>query len=150
GGFMAEASITLGVSDSLKLKVGARYTKATGFEILGLDQLPGAGEADSDHSLAHIPYDFPTIPLLTVGVASLGLHFQMGVDAGYRMPKFKFDRPQIQGGLDALGGGGLPPISFGGNIEMGAYVSFYFNVQIVGEIQLLIATARAGIGAELT
>src|SRR6185436_8213564 len=127
----------------------AKYTKAGGFQILGLDQLGGGGDTSADHPLAHKQFDFPTIPLLTVGVASLGLHFSMGVDAGYRMPKFKFDNPQIEGGLDALGGDGLPPITFGGNIEMGAYVAFFFNVQIVGEIQLLIATARAGIGAEI-
>src|SRR5205823_5260358 len=131
GGFAAEASITLGVSESLKLKVGAKYTKATGFQILGLDQLGGAAESNEDHSLAHKEIPFPTIPLLTVGVATLGLHFGMGIDAGYKMPKFKFDTPQIEGGLDGLEGNGLPPITFGGNIEMGAYVSFFFNVQIV-------------------
>ena len=74
----------------------------------------------------------------------------MGVAAGYRMPKVKFKDPKIEGGLDALDKGGLPPITFGGSISMGAYIALSFSVQVVGEIQLLIATATAGIGAEIT
>ena len=148
GAFSAKASITLTLGGGLELTVGASYSKAKGFEIMGVSQ-GGAPAEDTEHSIAKKEFPFPTIPLLTVGVATLGLHFGMGVEAGYRMPKFRFDTPKIEGGLDALGGGGLPPISFGGGISMTAFVQFYFNVQIVGEIQLLIATARAGIGAEL-
>ncbi|MFI5289196.1 MAG: hypothetical protein ACHQ17_06090, partial [Polyangia bacterium] len=147
-GFFVRATVTIAPSESLELEVGAEYSQQNGFQIVGLT--PNEKHEDNeDHSLAHFGEQFPTIPLLTVGVASLGLSFGMGIDAGYRMPKVKFQNPKIEGGLDALGEGGLPNITFGGSLSMAAYLELSFNVQIVGEIQLLIASAKAGIGAEI-
>ena len=74
----------------------------------------------------------------------------MGVDAGYRMPKVKLKNPKIEGGLEALDAAGCRRSRFGGTIAMGAYLALSFSMQIVGKIQLLIATAEAGIGAEIT
>ncbi|MDB4969419.1 MAG: hypothetical protein JWN44_5108, partial [Myxococcales bacterium] len=149
GGFFFEGKVKIAPSESMELEVGVRYQQGQGFQILGITPEEKHPD-DGDKELASWHKDFPTIPLLSVGVASIGLKFGMGVAAGYRMPKIKLKDPKIEGGLEALDSGGLPPISFGGSIAMGAYLALSFSVQIAGEIQLLIATASAGIGAEIT
>ncbi|HEY0190596.1 MAG TPA: hypothetical protein VGC42_05695, partial [Kofleriaceae bacterium] len=103
-----------------------------------------------EHEVANWHKDFPTVPLATVGVASLGLKFGMGVAAGYRMPRIAFKNPVLEGGLDALDSGQIPAFTFGGSVAMGAYIALSLSVQVAGEIQLLIATCSAGIGAEIT
>jgi hypothetical protein len=146
-GFFIEGSITLKPSEELELVVSLRYDKG-GFKINGIT--PNDKNATSDeHEVAKWNKRFPTIPLATVGVASLGLQFGLGVAAGYRMPKIKFQNPQLEGGLEALDNGGMPAFTFGGQIAMGAYISMSISVQIVGEIQLLIASCDVGIGAEI-
>jgi hypothetical protein len=147
-GFYLQGSITLKPSEQLELVVGVRYEQNKGLEIMGITPNDKAATPD-EHEVAHWKKTFPTIPLATVGVASLGLQFGLGVAAGYRMPRIKFQRPQLEGGLDALDKGGMPAFTFGGQIAMGAYITLSLSVEVVGEIQLLIATADAGIGAEI-
>ncbi|HEU4728442.1 MAG TPA: DUF4157 domain-containing protein [Kofleriaceae bacterium] len=148
GGFYVEGSITLKPSEQLELVVGLRYEQGKGLQVLGITPNDKATTTE-DHEIAHWKKQFPTIPLATVGVASLGLQFGMGVAAGYRMPRIKFKNPQLEGGLEALDHGGMPAFTFGGQIAMGAYISLSLSVQVVGEIQLLIASCDAGIGAEI-
>ncbi|HTL34387.1 MAG TPA: DUF4157 domain-containing protein, partial [Kofleriaceae bacterium] len=146
-GFYIEGKIRLKPTETMELEVGLRFD-GKGLQVIGME--PDDKDATSeDHELAHKDFPFPTIPLLTVGVATLGLKFGMGISAGYRMPKIKFKNPQLEGGLDALDSGGMPSFTFGGSIAMGAYVALTLSVQIVGEIQLLICSASAGIGAEI-
>ena len=146
GGFYVQGTVVLHASDELELEVGLRYD-GNGLSVVGLTPKE-KNEDNADHEVAGFKQHI-NIPLLTVGVASLNLQFGMGVAAGYRMPKIKFKNPVIEGGLDALDSGQLPAISFGGSIAMGAYVALTLSVQIVGQIQLLIASCDAGIGAEI-
>ncbi|MBA3461417.1 MAG: hypothetical protein H0T46_15750, partial [Deltaproteobacteria bacterium] len=147
-GLFAEGSLTLAPTESLEFVVGVKYSQKGGLEVLGIDS-KDKDEKGEEHEVAAWKKPFPTIPLLTVGVASLGLKFTIGVGAGYRMPKIKFESPKLEGGLEALDSGGMPAFTFGGSIAMGAYVALSLSVQVVGEIQLLIATCSAGIGAEI-
>ncbi len=146
-GLYVQGSITLTPTESLELEVGVRYD-GKGLQVMGIDSKDKDATSD-EHEVAGYKKKFPTIPLASIGVASLGLRFSMGVAAGYRMPKIKFKNPQLEGGLDALEKGGMPAFTFGGSIAMGAYVSLALSVEVVGEIQLLIATCSAGIGAEI-
>ena len=146
-GLFVQGSITLTPTESMELEVGVRYD-GKGLQVLGMESKDKDANED-EHEVAGFKKKFPTIPILSVGVASLGLRFSMGVAAGYRMPKIKFKNPQLEGGLDALDQGGMPAFTFGGSIAMGAYVSLALSVEVVGEIQLLIATCSAGIGAEI-
>ena len=146
-GLFVQGMVTLTPTESLELEVGVRYD-GKGLQILGIDNKDKDATSE-EHEIANWTKKFPTIPLLTVGVASLGLRFSLGVAAGYRMPKLKFKNPQLEGGLDALEKGGMPAFTFGGSVAMGAYVSLALAVEVVGEIQLLIATCSAGIGAEI-
>lgn len=148
GGFYLQGSITLKPSEELELVVGLRYDKANGLQVLGITPQDKAA-TPQDHEIANWHKDFPTIPLATIGVASLGLKFGLGVAAGYRMPRIAFKNPKLEGGLEALDKGGMPAFTFGGSIAMGAYIALSISVQIAGEIQLLIATCSAGIGAEI-
>ncbi len=146
GGFYLQGMLTLHASDELELDVGVRYD-GNGLSVIGITP-QDKNDTNEDHEVAGFKQHI-NVPLLTVGVASLNLQFGMGVAAGYRMPKIKFKNPQIEGGLDALDKGGMPAVTFGGTIAMGAYVALTLSVQIVGEIQLLIASCDAGIGAEI-
>ncbi|HSR97661.1 MAG TPA: hypothetical protein VLM79_11455, partial [Kofleriaceae bacterium] len=147
-GFYIQGSITLKPTETLELVVGLRYDSQKGLQVMGIT--PNDKNATPDeHEIANWHKDFPTIPLATVGVASLGLKFGMGVAAGYRMPRIAFKNPQLEGGLEALDKGGMPAFTFGGSIAMGAYITLSLSVQVVGEIQLLIASCDAGIGAEI-
>ncbi|HEX4461570.1 MAG TPA: hypothetical protein VIA18_26505, partial [Polyangia bacterium] len=147
GGFIFKGTITLTPDASTELEVGVEYSQAGGLQIIGITPTDKHAD-DSDHQLAGTHKDLD-IPLASVGVASLALRLGFGVAAGYRMPKVKLQNPKLEGGLDALDSGGLPPISFGGEISMGSYLALSFSVQIVGEIQLLVASASVGIGAEI-
>ncbi|MBC7975738.1 MAG: hypothetical protein H7138_12235, partial [Myxococcales bacterium] len=147
-GFYLQGSITLKPSEQLELVVGVRFDQQRGLQVMGITPNDKA-TTNEDHEIANFHKDFPTIPLATVGVASLGLRFGMGVAAGYRMPRIKFKNPKLEGGLEALDQGGMPAFTFGGQIAMGAYISLSLSVQVVGEIQLLIASCSAGIGAEI-
>jgi len=147
-GLFAKGSLTLAPTESLEFEVGVKYSQKGGLEVLGIDSKDKDANSD-EHEVAKWKKNFPTIPLLTVGVASLGLKFGIQVGAGYRMPKIKFDSPKLEGGLEALDSGGMPAFTFGGSVSMGAYVALSLSVQVVGEIQLLIATCSAGIGAEI-
>lgn len=148
GGLFIQGSLTLAPTEALEFVVGVRYSQKGGLEVLGIDSKDKDATSE-EHEVAKWKKNFPTIPLLTVGVASLGLKFGLGVAAGYRMPKIKFDSPKLEGGLEALDQGGMPAFTFGGSIAMGAYLALSLSVQVVGEIQLLIATCSAGIGAEI-
>jgi hypothetical protein len=148
GGFYIQGSITLKPTESLELVVGLRYDSQKGLQVMGITPNDKAATPD-EHEIANWHKDFPTIPLASIGVASLGLKFGMGVAAGYRMPRIAFKNPQLEGGLEALDKGGMPAFTFGGSIAMGAYITLSLSVQVVGEIQLLIASCDAGIGAEI-
>jgi hypothetical protein len=148
GGFYVQGSITLKPTEELELVVGLRYDQKAGLQVQGITPHDKAA-TPQDHEVANWHKDFPTIPLASVGVASLGLKFGLGVAAGYRMPRIAFKNPQLEGGLDALDKGGMPAFTFGGQIAMGAYIALSMSVQVAGEIQLLIATCDAGIGAEI-
>jgi Domain of unknown function (DUF4157) len=147
-GLYLQGSITLKPSEELELVVGVRYDQKAGLQVLGITPNDKAA-TPQDHEIANWHKNFPTIPLATVGVASLGLKFGLGVAAGYRVPRISFKNPQLEGGLEALDKGGMPAFTFGGRIAMGAYIALSLSVQVVGEIQLLIATCSAGIGAEI-
>jgi hypothetical protein len=147
-GLYLQGSITLKPSEELELVVGLRYDQKAGLQVLGITPNDKAA-TPQDHEIANWHKNFPTIPLATVGVASLGLKFGLGVAAGYRVPRISFKNPQLEGGLEALDKGGMPAFTFGGQIAMGAYIALSLSVQVVGEIQLLIATCSAGIGAEI-
>ncbi|HEY0195401.1 MAG TPA: hypothetical protein VGC42_30005, partial [Kofleriaceae bacterium] len=147
-GLFIQGSITLKPTETLELVVGLRYDATAGLQVLGITPNDSAATPE-DHEVAHWHKDFPTVPLATVGVASLGLKFGLGVQAGYRMPRIKFKNPVLEGGLDALDQGGMPAFTFGGSVAMGAYIALSISVQIAGEIQLLIASCSAGIGAEI-
>lgn len=148
GGFYIQGSITLKPTESLELVVGLRYDSQKGLQVMGITPNDKAATPE-DHEIANWHKDFPTIPLASIGVASLGLKFGIGVAAGYRMPRIAFKNPQLEGGLEALDKGGMPAFTFGGSIAMGAYITLSLSVQVVGEIQLLIASCDAGIGAEI-
>ncbi|HUS29108.1 MAG TPA: DUF4157 domain-containing protein, partial [Kofleriaceae bacterium] len=146
-GFFIEGRIKLTPTETLTLDVGLRYSSEGGLQVIGME--PDDKDANNDeHTVGKFGKSI-SVPLLTVGVAQLALKFGIEVGAGYRMPKIKFKNPKLEGGLDALDKGGMPSFTFGGSIAMGAYVYMALSVQIVGEIQLLIATASAGIGAEI-
>lgn len=148
GGFYIQGSITLKPTETLELVVGIRYEQGKGLSVTGITPEDKAATPE-EHEIANWHKDFPTIPLATVGVASLGLKFGMGVAAGYRMPRVAFKNAQLEGGLDALDQGGMPAFTFAGSLAMGAYITLSLSVQVAGEIQLLIATCSAGIGAEI-
>jgi hypothetical protein len=141
GGFFVQGMITLKPSEELELDVGVRYQQGKGLQVMGITP-KDKNATDEEHEVAKWDKKFPTVPLATVGVASLGLKFGISVGAGYRMPKIKFQNPQLEGDLDALESGGMPAFTFGGQIAMGAYVAMSMSVQIVGEIQLLCRGVR--------
>ncbi|MGZ3441469.1 MAG: hypothetical protein ACXVDD_18245, partial [Polyangia bacterium] len=148
GGFRFVGKVTLAPDAEHEFEVGVQFQQGQGFSILGMD-MKDKHEDNDQHDLAKWKKSV-SIPLASVGVASIALKLGVGVAAGYRMPKVKLKDPKIEGGLEALDSGGLPPISFGGTVSMGAYLALSFSVEIAGEIDLIIATASAGIGAKIT
>src|SRR5262249_58879190 len=85
------------------------------------------------------------IPLFGIGVLNVTLNLRFSVGMGLAKPKVKFDQPEIVGGLNAMKDGKLPPLKFGGDIGIGADITFEFGVGSGGQIQLLIAEADMGI-----
>ncbi|HXU72263.1 MAG TPA: DUF4157 domain-containing protein, partial [Polyangia bacterium] len=148
GGFHFLGKVTLTPDPEHEMEIGVQYVQGSGFSMLNAD-LKDKHEDNGDHPVGGFKKDVD-IPLATIGVASLNLKLGVGVGAGYRMPKIKLKDPKIEGGLEALDSGGLPPISFGGTVAMGAYLALWFSIQITGKIDLLVATAEAGIGAKIT
>ncbi|HEX6835629.1 MAG TPA: hypothetical protein VF334_03600, partial [Polyangia bacterium] len=148
GGFRFIGKVTLTPDAEHEMEVGVQYQQGQGFSLLGAD-LKDKHEDNGQHPVAGFKKSVD-IPLASIGVASLNLKLGVGVEAGYRMPKVKLKDPKIEGGLEALDSGGLPPISFGGTVAMGAYLALFFSIQITGKIDLLVAEAEAGIGAKIT
>ena len=145
GGFFFEGKVTIAPSESMELEVGA--------PVLAAGRLPdprhhAAGQerrrrrppARRRGTRTSRRSRWPSIGVAVARPQASAWAWR----AGYRMPKIKLKNPKIEGGLEALDKGGLPPISFGGSIAMGAYIALSFSVQIVGEIQLLIADGVGG------
>ena len=144
GGFYIGGSVTLAINDDLSGTVDVEYDAGPDDFMFKGEIRPHQKPADkSKKELAGYKYRVH-IPILSIGLADVGITMKFELAAYMVKPYLQFDHLKLSGSLEQIEDGKLPEIDVGIKFGMGAGVSISVGVGISGELHLLVATAEAG------
>lgn len=154
-GFFLKGGVTLKLSDTLDGSVDIEYVQGTDssqddFKLVGEIHPHEEKPPKMMVPLGGFEPDIPDIPLGGIGVIQLVLEIDLALGFGIIMPYVQFQGLKLVGSLRQLEDGHLPEIEAKARLGMGASVHFELGVALAGKIDLVVATAKAGIRGKLT